>query len=100
MESLECALGTTLVIYVSQLYFKKKQIDKLMEKEIQFVLTRGREQGKGNWLKVVKGYRLSAMRLYVLGTYSMINMINNVTYYILNIKTVNRVNPKIYHHKE
>ena len=43
---------------VGQLYFKDKHTNKLIEKEIRFVVTRGRGWGKGYWMKVVKRYKL------------------------------------------
>ena len=35
-----------------------KQTNKLTEREIRFVVSRGRVEGKGSWIKVVKKYRL------------------------------------------
>ena len=43
---------------VGQLYFKNK----LIEKDIRFVITRGRSGGRGNWMKAVKMYKLPIIR--------------------------------------
>ena len=44
---------------VGQLYFKDKHTNKLIEKEIRFVVTRGRGWREGNWIKAGKGYKLA-----------------------------------------
>ena len=39
-----------------------KLMKKLMKKEIEFVVTRGEERGRGNSIKVVQRYKLPAIR--------------------------------------
>ena len=51
---------------VGQLYFKNKHTDKdtnkLIEKEIRFVVTRSGGWIEANWMKVVKRYKLPVIR--------------------------------------
>lgn len=61
MKSLCCELGTIIVLYVSCTSNKQKK-NKLSEKEIRFVVTKDRGQGRGNRMKVVKRYKLPLTR--------------------------------------
>ena len=56
-ESLYCVLGTNIVLLVH--YISKtnqpKQTNKLREKEISFVVMRGKGVERENWTRIVKG---------------------------------------------
>ena len=84
-ESLCCVTGTKNSV-VAQLYFKnkKKHTNKLMDKEIRFVVTRGRGWGRGNWMKAVKMYKLPVIRQISTRDImcNMINIINTAICYI------------------
>ena len=58
-KSLCHVTGTNIMWYIS---YTSKQTNKFIEKEIRFVVTRGRRRGKGNWMKVVKRYKLLIIR--------------------------------------
>ena len=58
IESLCCVKGINKCCRSN---FKNKQ-NKLIEKEIRFVVTRGGGWGEGNWMKVVKRYKLPVIR--------------------------------------
>ena len=47
---------------MGQLYFKNKQTNKLIEKEIRFVVTRGGVGGRVNWMKGAKKHKLPVIR--------------------------------------
>ena len=58
-KSLCCIIpGTNNTVFVGQLYFKNKQTHSLTEKEIRFKINKGRGWGRGNWIKMVKRYKL------------------------------------------
>ena len=59
IKSLCCVTGTNSV--VGQLYFKNKQTNELVEKD-RFMVTRGRDEGRENLLKVVKRQKLPVIR--------------------------------------
>ena len=55
IQSLRCVPGTNIVVYIN--YTSKT--NKLIEKEIRFVVTRG---GEANWMKAVKRYKLPVIK--------------------------------------
>ena len=56
IESPSCVAGANRV--VGQLYFKNR----LIEKEIKFVVTRGAGRRRRNWMKAVKRYKFPVTR--------------------------------------
>ena len=60
IKSLCCTPGTNSVI--GQSIKLKKNPNKLIGKEIRFVVAKSRGWGKGNWMKVVKGHKPPAIR--------------------------------------
>ena len=60
IESLCCVTGTNSV--VGQLYFKNKQTKELIEKDVKFVVTRGRGQGEGKLDEGSKEVQISSYK--------------------------------------
>ena len=58
IESLCCVPETNIVLQVSYI----SRTNKLIEKEIRFVVTKGGGGVRGNWMKIVKGYKLPVKR--------------------------------------
>ena len=82
---------------VGQLYFKNK----LIEKEWYQICGYQRQgiQGAGNWMKMVKRYKLLDVR-YISTRNVMYNTINIIRTAICYMWTLKRVNPKKSYHRE
>ena len=60
IKSLCCTPVNNIVLQVN--YTSNKQTNEFIEKEIRFVVTRGKGGGRGNWMKIVKRYKLPVIR--------------------------------------
>ena len=57
IESLCYVLGTNIVMHLS-CTSKNKPTNTLTDKEMSFVVTRGRESDRENWMKMIERYKL------------------------------------------
>ena len=74
--------GTNILLVVNYIY--KQKANKVIEKAIRLVVTRGRVGGSRNSMKVVKRYKLPIIRKVCIrdGTYNMISIQLTLLYVI------------------
>lgn len=56
----------------------KQKHTKLIEKEIKFMLIRGRGGGTGNWRKVVRRHKLTATRDVMYNVITIITLLHDI----------------------